>query len=378
MTPVEKPGLVQPPPEDPHRRRQLRRGRARTLSAAGVAGGAVALLAALGGVLMLRPELRQSALALGRGSDIAAVAAGPKAADLPAAVALPEAVALPTDPALPQLADGRHYPLVPEDPAELAALLAAVETALRDPATPAGQLPRLGHQQQVIYRQLSRDPARSEAVLALLDPSWRSVAERHVAARREFLAMQRRSRPLASLPAWRIIAPAPAEELLAHYRKAAAATGIDWEVLAAINLVETGMGRIDGVSVANAQGPMQFLPTTWAQPGVGQGDIRDPHDAIQAAARYLVRRGGRQDIRRGLWGYNNSDYYGRAVLLYASLLRDDPRAYTGLYHWEIHVHTEAGDLWLPVGYAQSQPVPVAAYLRQVPASAPPAAGSGPA
>jgi hypothetical protein len=329
-----------------------------------LAAGGLAL-ALLGG-LALRPALRVSALAFGEGGD-------------PSEMATPEAtahhhskgVALPEDPALPRQADGRHYPLVPADAAELAALLTAVETALRDPATAAAALPRLGHQQQVIYRQLSRDPGRSEAVLALLDPAWRSVADRHLAARREFLTMQRRSRPLAALPAWRIIQPAPADELLAHYRKAAAATGIDWEVLAAINLVESGMGRIDGVSVANAHGPMQFLPSTWNQPGVGAGDIRDPHDAIQAAARYLVRRGGLQDIRRGLYGYNNSDYYGRAVLLYASLLRDDPRAYTGLYHWEIQVNSEAGDLWLPVGYSQTAPIPVATYLQQVPASAPP-------
>ena len=134
-----------------------------------------------------------------------------------------------------------------------------------------------------------------------------------------------------------------------------------------MNLVETGMGRIDGVSVANAQGPMQFLPTTWAEPGIGAGSIRDPHDAIQAAARYLVRRGGLQDIRRGLWGYNNSDYYGRAVLLYASLMREDPAAYTGLYHWEIHFNAAAGDLWLPVGYNQPQRISVQEYLQTNPA-----------
>jgi hypothetical protein len=269
------------------------------------------------------------------------------------------------------MADGRHYPLVPQDPAATARLLVAVEEALRDPATPAEQLPRLGHQQQVIYRVLSRDPQRAAAVQALLPERWRGVAYHHLQARREFLAMHRHDRRPTNLPAWRIIPPAPAEELLAHYRKAAAATGIDWEVLAAINLVESGMGRIDGVSVANAQGPMQFLPTTWAQPGVGAGNIRDPHDAIQAAARYLVRRGGLQDIRKGLWGYNNSDRYGRAVLHYAALLKNDPRAYTGLYHWEIHFHAEAGDLWLPVGYAQNQPIAVTTWLQQVPASAPP-------
>ena len=33
-------------------------------------------------------------------------------------------------------ADGRHYPLVPADPATTAALLTRVEEALRSPATP--------------------------------------------------------------------------------------------------------------------------------------------------------------------------------------------------------------------------------------------------
>ena len=82
----------------------------------------------------------------------------------------------------------------------------------------------------------------------------------------------------------------------------------------------------------------------------------------------LQVRGGRQDIRKGLWGYNNSDYYGRAVLLYASLIKDDPRAYTGLYHWEIHFNADAGDLWLPVGYNQTRPIKVQEYLRRHPGS----------
>ena len=200
-----------------------------------------------------------------------------------------------------------------------------------------------------------------------LPARWRSVAERHLAARREFVRMSRGQGP-TMLPAWRIIQPEPAANLLSYYRKAEAATGIEWEVLAAVNLVETGMGRIDGISVANAQGPMQFLPTTWAEPGIGAGNIRDPHDAIQAAARYLVRRGGLQNIRRGLWGYNNSDYYGRAVLLYASLMKEDPAAYTGLYHWEIHFNAAAGDLWLPVGYNQPQRITVEQHLQANPAS----------
>ena len=264
----------------------------------------------------------------------------------------------------------RRYPRVPADNSATAELLARVETALRDPSTAPEQLPELGHQQQVIYRVLSKQPTRSAAVVAALPQRWRSVAQRHLAARREFLSMARKRGP-STLPAWRIIQPEPAEQLLSYYRKAETATGIAWEVLAAVNLVETGMGRIDGVSVANAQGPMQFLPTTWAQAGVGAGDIRDPHDAIQAAARYLVRRGGLQDILKGLWGYNNSDYYGRAVMLYASLMKEDPRAYTGLYNWEIHYNSADGDLWLPVGYAQQQPIAVQEYLKRHPRSRPP-------
>lgn len=283
--------------------------------------------------------------------------------------AAPTGSASPSPPAQPVQADPeqRRYPAVPADPIATATLLAEVETALRDPTTPPQQLPDLGHQQQVIYRVLSADVPRSQQVLAALPQRWRSVAERHLAARREFLRMSRGRRP-SMLPAWRIIQPEPAEQLIAHYKKAEAATGIEWEVLAAVNLVETGMGRIDGVSVANAQGPMQFLPTTWAEAGIGKGDIRDPHDAIQAAARYLVRRGGLQDIRRGLWGYNNSDYYGKAVMLYASLIKEDPSAYTGLYHWEIHFNADAGDLWLPVGYVQRAPISVQEYLRRNPSS----------
>jgi hypothetical protein len=270
-----------------------------------------------------------------------------------------------------KIAKGRSYPQVPSHPNDIAALLNIVETALRNPATAAGLLPDLGHQQQVIYRVLSANQTLSSQVLAALPARWKRVVERHLAARREFLRMSRTRRPTV-LPAWRIVAPEPAKNLLTYYQKAESTTGIEWEVLAAVNLVETGMGRIDGISVANAQGPMQFLPTTWAEAGIGQGNIRDPHDAIQAAARYLVRRGGLADISKGLWGYNNSSYYGRAVLLYASLMREDPLAYIGLYHWEIHFNAADGDLWLPVGYHQTKPITVENYLKNHATSRPPA------
>ena len=309
---------------------------------------------------------------------------------VPAAVAAP-LVQLPPPPLLspagregngksrgdhPAAPDGRRYPAIPSTPAAVAARLVQLETRLRDRQTSAALLPDLAHEQQVIYRVLSHQQQRSQAVKQALPPAWHRVFERHIAARREFLAMHRgRPRP-SSLPAWRIIPPEPPANLLRYYKKAEAATGIAWEVLAAVNLVETAMGRIDGVSVANAHGPMQFLPTTWAQTGIGAGDIRDPHDAIQAAARYLVYRGGLQDIRKGLWGYNNSDRYGRAVLHYAALMEDDPQAFMGLYHWEVHFGATAGDLWLPVGYGQNRPIAVDRYLQKAPWSAPPPGSSG--
>ena len=248
--------------------------------------------------------------------------------------------------------------------AAIAAQLSRLEAEIRDPRTPEAELAALAYQQQRLYRSLAKQPALSSAVLQALPGRWQPVARHHLAARRAFLAMHRGPRS-SQLPAWRIVAPAPAEQLLRHYRQAAAATGIAWEVLAAINLVESAMGRIDGVSVANARGPMQFLPSTWAERGIGNGgDIRNPRDAIHAAARYLVRRGGLRDIRRGLWGYNNSDHYGRGVLEYAALLRDDPAAYRGLYYWQVVVATSAGDIWLPLGYSQSKPIGVQEALRR--------------
>ena len=284
---------------------------------------------------------------------------------------------LPQDPGWPASAEGRRYPLVPADPAELAALLTAVEEALRSPSTPASDLPALGHQQQVIYRVLGHRRELAAQVRPRLSERWQRVFDRHVAARRAFISMHPPQRRPRSVPAWRIIQPEPPENLLRYYREAAAASGIAWQVLAAVNLVESGMGRIDGVSVADAHGPMQFLPTTWAEPGIGRGgDIRDPRTAIHAAARYLVRRGGLRDIRRGLWGYNNSNAYGEGVLQYAQLLKEDPDAFTGLYHWQIHYAAAGGDLWLPLGYEQRRPLPVAAFLQRSPASQPPPGSSG--
>ena len=66
--------------------------------------------------------------------------------------------------------------------------------------------------------------------------------------------------------------------LLPIYQAAGIEYGVRWEVLAAINEIETDYGRNLNVSSAGAVGWMQFLPSTWKTWGVdANGDGRkDP------------------------------------------------------------------------------------------------------
>jgi Transglycosylase SLT domain len=122
--------------------------------------------------------------------------------------------------------------------------------------------------------------------------------------------------------------------LLPIYQAAGAAYGIPWQVLAAINEVETDYGRDLNVSTAGAEGWMQFLPSTWGQYGVdvnndGFQDPYNPADAIFAAARYLKAAGGATDIRAAVFSYNHSQAYVNSVLLRARLLGGTPPALLG-------------------------------------------------
>jgi hypothetical protein len=264
--------------------------------------------------------------------------------------------------------NGRAAPRVAVTAGGVAAQILATETGLRDPATPAAQRPDLGHLNQLAYRSLSTKPAWDAEVLAALPTELRPVVQAHLRARREFLEM--RTSIGDSVPNWEIIEPKPVDALLSYYKEAEAATGIGWQYLAAINLVETGLGRISGLSTAGAIGPMQFLQSTWNERGIGQGDIRDPHDSILAAARYLVRRGGPADMAKALQGYNNHVNYVRAVTDYAQMFKADERSFHVAYNWEIYYLSSVGDLWLPVGYRQPAAQPVATYLAQAPWSKP--------
>ncbi len=93
----------------------------------------------------------------------------------------------------------------------------------------------------------------------------------------------------------------------------------DWYVLAAVGKIESDHGQNMGPSSAGAMGPMQFLPSTWAQYGVdgngdGEANIMDPEDAIPAAASYLVVGGAPDDWYAALYTYNRAGWYVRKVL----------------------------------------------------------------
>jgi membrane-bound lytic murein transglycosylase B len=234
----------------------------------------------------------------------------------------------------------------------LADQLTTAETAIRDSATPAGKLPALGHSQQRAYRALVRHPRLVPKVLAQLPPRLRRVVQANVLAGSE---LRKLNGPAGRLPRWRIVAPAPAGQLLTAYRAAQAKLAVPWEYLAAIHLVETRMGRIRGTSSAGAQGPMQFLPSTWTRYGRG-GDIHATGDAILAAARLLRANGAPTDMASALYAYNPSRRYVRAVSAYARQLRANQRAFLGYYHWQVFY----GDILLPEGYPTQPPTPAPA------------------
>jgi murein DD-endopeptidase MepM/ murein hydrolase activator NlpD len=116
----------------------------------------------------------------------------------------------------------------------------------------------------------------------------------------------------------------PYPQLLALWQQAGAQYDVPWQVLAAINKIESNFGRNMGPSSAGAIGWMQFMPSTWMTWGVdANGDgIADPWnatDAIFSAARYLQAAGAPGDLYRAVFAYNHADWYVNEVLSLAGL-----------------------------------------------------------
>lgn len=236
------------------------------------------------------------------------------------------------------------------NPPQLAGEIDRSQAVLDNAAAPAVRLQRAAVSQQLAFRQLADHRSLRRPTLARLTPGARSAA---TAALRAAGALSRIVPAEHRFPDWRIIAPPPPGQLLSYYRAAAVAYRIPWQYLAAVELVETRMGRIRGLSPAGAKGPMQFMPATWAQ--YGHGSITNQRDSIMAAARFLKANGAPRNIGRALLHYNPSQAYVVAVQSYAHEMQKDERAFRGYYYWQVLYQTTKGTFLLPVGYPRNQP-----------------------
>ncbi|HEX5800184.1 MAG TPA: transglycosylase SLT domain-containing protein [Gaiellaceae bacterium] len=195
------------------------------------------------------------------------------------------------------------------------------------------------HQQRLYLALGLAAPRLGDRVVGRLPRELRANARDVLAARRALVRLT----PPTTLPlsAFRTGPAEPADRLLRYYREAQRRFAVRWEVLAAVNFVETAFGKVRSRSTAGAQGPMQFLPATWRAYGLG-GNIDDPRDAILGAANYLRASGAPGDLRRALYAYNHSWLYVDAVLAYARVMRRDVRAFHGFHAWQVFVRTPTG------------------------------------
>lgn len=263
-----------------------------------------------------------------------------------------ERVALTSRDRLVRVADDPQWsavPVIADEANELLAQLVTAERAVRDTSVVGAKLAYMGHLQQLVYRRLIERPDLRDPVFAAIPPDLRGSADFNLAAGADLWLFG--PVRVTELPEWRIVSAPPINDLLRYYREAEAQFGVSWSYLAAINLVETRMGRIRGDSYAGAQGPMQFMPKTWD--AYGDGDINDPRDAILAAARYLHATGAPDDMERAIWHYNHDPEYVDAVMKYAAVMKGDPDAFRGYYGWQVYYQTASGTYLLPVGWSKN-------------------------
>jgi len=241
----------------------------------------------------------------------------------------------------------------PTGPVELAARItdttgrldAAVDAWVADGDPSTGQPPQdvvlLALYQQRMYRYLVRHSGLAERTIAELDKPTARAARDIVTAGHELYSLVR-GHAVKSATTFKVQVPEPAGVLLGTFKRAEQRFHVSWEVLAAVNYIESKFGRVKSASYAEAQGPMQFIPSTWQRYEMG-GNIHDPHDAIMGAANYLHASGAPGDNRTALYHYNPSWAYVDAILRYARRMTKDPRAYFAFYNWQVYVVTTSGD-----------------------------------
>jgi hypothetical protein len=217
--------------------------------------------------------------------------------------------------------------VVPPSPPAVVRHLRVDERALRT-ATGA-RFVFLARNRERIIRALAFDTDEAEAIVKL-----RPVERDDIDARRDIERLTSSNPPqVGGVTHGRAL---DARRLLSHYRSAQRRFGIRWELLAAINYVETDFGRARTTARADAQGPMQFEAATWRAYGMG-GDVYDAHDAILGAANLLAANGGRTDERAALRHYNLSPLYWDAVLHLAHRMATVRSAYREYYAWNLYL-----------------------------------------
>ncbi len=242
----------------------------------------------------------------------------------------------------------------PAAPAALAARIDLAQRVIDDRSSPSGLVAQAGRLEQLATLELQRQTAQARrATLAALGGQASGTMRACVDAS---AALSGLGRAQSRLPHWRIVRAAAPGTLLGYFREAQARLGVPWEDLAAIELIETDFGRVEGLSSAGAQGPMQFLPASWARYGSGQ--VGNQQDAILAAARLLRANGAPGDMALALYHYNNSTRYVQAVEDYARRMGADPRSYYGYYYWQVVYDRAGGPVILPVGYPEARAQPV--------------------
>jgi hypothetical protein len=240
---------------------------------------------------------------------------------------------------------------VPADRATLQADLDLAHRIIDDPASPAAGVAGAGRFEQLAVAALAGGPRSSRrTVVNGLSTAAATAIRADLDAG---TSLSRLDVPHKRLLPWRIEPPPPPDTLLGYFKAAQASYDVPWQYLAAIEFVETRFGRVRGLSAAGAEGPMQFLPATWAR--YGRGDVRDPRDAIFGAARYLAAHGAPRDVAGALLHYNPSQDYVRAVTDYAARMHADQRAYYGYYAWQVLYVRRGRLLLLPEGYPKLPP-----------------------
>jgi membrane-bound lytic murein transglycosylase B len=230
---------------------------------------------------------------------------------------------------------------IPAAPGQLAAIVRQTENALDaaidrwdKSSPPPRDVTLLALYEQRIVRRLAGDPRLAHTVANVVPTLSTDVAARVDLANLAATSPLPRTRPQ--------VGPAPpAMQLLRWYREAQRRFGIRWQLLAAVNFVESAFGKVRNTSGAGARGPMQFEPATWRAYGLG-GDVDDPHDAIVGAANYLAANGGVRRERDALYRYNHSPLYVDAVTRYADRIARDRRAFFHYYSWQVYFRTPTG------------------------------------